>query len=90
MKEVVLGSFCFLKEMDITEVSILHHVGIMLMGIWLLSAFNWCHPVAYFVALIYLYLVSEGHSCQFATFGDSVTAFPFVLDFGSFFVFLIG
>ncbi|KAK7244024.1 hypothetical protein RIF29_38841 [Crotalaria pallida] len=45
--------------MDITEVSILHHVGIMLMVIWFLSAYNWCHPVVYFIALIYLYLVHE-------------------------------
>ncbi|KAE9590562.1 hypothetical protein Lal_00023395 [Lupinus albus] len=45
--------------MDITEVSILHHVAIMLIGIWLLSAYNLCHSVVYFVALIYLYLVHE-------------------------------
>ncbi|XP_061367866.1 C2 domain-containing protein At1g53590 [Gastrolobium bilobum] len=45
--------------MDITEVSILHHVGIVLMGLWLLSAFDWCHTVVYFVALIYLFLVHE-------------------------------
>ncbi|TKY49284.1 C2 domain-containing protein [Spatholobus suberectus] len=45
--------------MGITEVSILHHVGIVLIGIWFLSAFNWCHTVVYFVALIYLYLVHE-------------------------------
>ncbi|XP_020233597.1 C2 domain-containing protein At1g53590 isoform X1 [Cajanus cajan] len=45
--------------MDITEASILHHVAIVLIGIWLLSAFNWCHPIVYFVALIYLYLVHE-------------------------------
>ncbi|KAK4285779.1 hypothetical protein QN277_002429 [Acacia crassicarpa] len=45
--------------MDITEISILHHACIVLLGLWLLSAFNWCHPVAYFVALIYLYLVHE-------------------------------
>ncbi|CAL0310218.1 unnamed protein product [Lupinus luteus] len=47
--------------MDITEVSILHHVAIMLIGIWLLSAYNLCHSVVYFVALIYLYLVHEGY-----------------------------
>lgn len=45
--------------MDITEVSILHHVGIVLIGIWILSAMGWCHSVVYFVALIYLYLVHE-------------------------------
>ncbi|RYR35332.1 hypothetical protein Ahy_A10g050494 isoform B [Arachis hypogaea] len=45
--------------MDITEVTILHHVGIVLMVMWLLSAVNYFHPFAYFVALIYLYLVHE-------------------------------
>ncbi|KAK7272636.1 hypothetical protein RJT34_29357 [Clitoria ternatea] len=45
--------------MDITEVSILHHVGIVLIGLWALSACNCCHTVVYFVALIYLYLVHE-------------------------------
>ncbi|XP_028763804.1 C2 domain-containing protein At1g53590-like [Neltuma alba] len=45
--------------MDITEISILHHACIVLLGLWLLSAFNCCHPVAYFGALIYLYLVHE-------------------------------
>lgn len=43
--------------MGITEVSIIHHAGIVLLGLWLLSEFNLCHPVAYFISLIYLYLV---------------------------------
>lgn len=45
--------------MDITEVSILHHMAIVLVGLWFLSYFNCCHPVAYVVSLIYLYLVHE-------------------------------
>ncbi|CAB4277166.1 unnamed protein product [Prunus armeniaca] len=45
--------------MDIKEVSIIHHVGIVLSVLWLLSHFNCCHPVAYFASLIYLYLVHE-------------------------------
>ncbi|KAK4753144.1 hypothetical protein SAY87_021942 [Trapa incisa] len=45
--------------MDVTEVSLIHHVCIVLMGLWLLSEFNCCHPVAYFISLIYLYLVHE-------------------------------
>ncbi|KAI4323116.1 hypothetical protein L6164_022747 [Bauhinia variegata] len=45
--------------MDITEATILHHVGIVLLSLWLLSSFNWCHPVAYFIGFIYLYLVHE-------------------------------
>ncbi|KAD6794462.1 hypothetical protein E3N88_05377 [Mikania micrantha] len=51
--------------MDITEVSIIHHVGIVLLMIWLLSAFNSCHPLVYFISLIYLYLVHENFSTRF-------------------------
>ncbi|KAL5564702.1 hypothetical protein UlMin_027866 [Ulmus minor] len=45
--------------MDITEVSIIHHVGIVLFALWLLARFNFFHPLAYFVSLIYLFLVHE-------------------------------
>ncbi|KAK2997747.1 hypothetical protein RJ639_026304 [Escallonia herrerae] len=45
--------------MDITEVSVIHHVGIVLLLLWLLSSFNCCHPVAYFISLIYLGAVHE-------------------------------
>ncbi|KAI3803545.1 hypothetical protein L1987_31701 [Smallanthus sonchifolius] len=51
--------------MDITEVSIIHHVGIVLFVIWLLSAFSSCHPSVYFISLIYLYLVHENFSERF-------------------------
>ncbi|XP_025981409.1 C2 domain-containing protein At1g53590-like isoform X1 [Glycine soja] len=51
--------FACYQGMNLMEVSILHHVGIVLVGLWILSAFNWCHTVAYFVALIYLFLVHE-------------------------------
>ncbi|XP_071685977.1 C2 domain-containing protein At1g53590-like [Rutidosis leptorrhynchoides] len=51
--------------MDITEVSIIHHVGIVLLMIWLLSSFNYCHPLVYFVSLIYLYLVHDNFSTRF-------------------------
>lgn len=42
-----------------TDVSMIHHVGIVLVSIWLLSAYDCCHPVVYFLSLIYLYLVHE-------------------------------
>lgn len=45
-------------EMDIMEISIMHHVGIVLFLLWLLSFFNQCHPIAYFISLIYLFAVS--------------------------------
>ncbi|XP_057949632.1 C2 domain-containing protein At1g53590-like [Malania oleifera] len=50
--------------MSITEVSIIHHIGIVLALLWLLSSFNCCHPVAYFMSLIYLYNVHERYSMR--------------------------
>ncbi|XP_058217677.1 C2 domain-containing protein At1g53590-like isoform X2 [Rhododendron vialii] len=47
--------------MDVFEVSILHHVCIVLLLLWLLTSFNCCHPIAYFVSLIYLCLVHKGY-----------------------------
>ncbi|KAG2676280.1 hypothetical protein I3760_12G045700 [Carya illinoinensis] len=41
------------------EMFVMLHVGTVLLFLWLLSWFNWCHPIAYFVSLIYLYLVQE-------------------------------
>ncbi|KAJ0493693.1 putative C2 domain, synaptotagmin-like mitochondrial-lipid-binding domain, C2 domain superfamily [Helianthus annuus] len=51
--------------MDITEVSIIHHVGIVLLVIWLISSFSSCHPLVYFISLIYLYLVHENFAERF-------------------------
>ncbi|KAM0017245.1 putative C2 domain, synaptotagmin-like mitochondrial-lipid-binding domain, C2 domain superfamily [Helianthus debilis subsp. tardiflorus] len=51
--------------MDITEVSIIHHVGIVLLVIWLLSAFSSCHPFVYFISFIYLFLVHENFVTRF-------------------------
>uniref|UniRef100_A0A2P2MDQ5 C2 domain-containing protein n=2 Tax=Rhizophora mucronata TaxID=61149 RepID=A0A2P2MDQ5_RHIMU len=45
--------------MDIMEASVLHHVAIVLFLLWLLTVFNRCHPFAYFISFIYLYLVHE-------------------------------
>lgn len=50
--------------MDIAEVSLIHHVAIVLFMLWLLSYIQCCHPVAYFVSLAYLYLVSIGYVHQ--------------------------
>ncbi|XVF79190.1 hypothetical protein PTKIN_Ptkin14bG0200300 [Pterospermum kingtungense] len=46
-------------EMGLMGISLMHHVGIVLVFLWTLSHYNLCHPVAYFVSLIYLYLVHE-------------------------------
>ncbi|KAF9666635.1 hypothetical protein SADUNF_Sadunf16G0249400 [Salix dunnii] len=45
------------EEIDAIEMSIIAHVGIVLFLLWLLSFFNRCHPIAFFLSLIYLYLV---------------------------------
>ncbi|XP_057540296.1 C2 domain-containing protein At1g53590 isoform X2 [Amaranthus tricolor] len=45
--------------MVITEISMIHHVGIVLILLWLLNSYNCCHPVLYFVSLIYLYQIHE-------------------------------
>ncbi|CAK9177250.1 unnamed protein product [Ilex paraguariensis] len=50
--------------MDLMEASILLHVGIVLLLLWILSSFNCCHPIAYFLSLIYLYLIYERYDMR--------------------------
>lgn len=50
-----------LIEMDVKiqeTGTMIHHVGIVLFLIWLLSSFDYCHPLVYFISFIYLYMVS--------------------------------
>ncbi|KAG6393872.1 hypothetical protein SASPL_144446 [Salvia splendens] len=48
------------REMgSVLDATLLHHVCIVLIVLWFLNSFNWCHPIAYFLSLIYLYLVHE-------------------------------
>ncbi|KAJ8527758.1 hypothetical protein K7X08_015209 [Anisodus acutangulus] len=44
---------------SILEATMIHHVCIVLILLWLLNSFNYGHPLAYFFSLIYLYLVHE-------------------------------
>lgn len=44
---------------SILEESILHHVVIVLLVLWLLNCFEYCTSVAYFVSFIYLFLVHD-------------------------------
>ncbi|KAL2483486.1 C2 domain-containing protein [Forsythia ovata] len=44
---------------SILEATLIHHVCIVLVLLWLLNSFNCCHPFAYFLSLIYLYLVHD-------------------------------
>ncbi|XP_077250994.1 C2 domain-containing protein At1g53590-like isoform X2 [Tasmannia lanceolata] len=50
--------------MDITEVSILHHIGIVLILLWICSCFGFFHTVLYFMSFIYLYLVNERYTMR--------------------------
>ncbi|KAL7186101.1 hypothetical protein ACSBR2_027957 [Camellia fascicularis] len=45
--------------MALMEDSIIHHVCIVLLLLWLLSSINRCHSIAYFISLIYLFLVHK-------------------------------
>ncbi|XP_028124101.1 uncharacterized protein LOC114321156 [Camellia sinensis] len=49
---------------SLLEVSILHHVCIVLVLLWLLSFFSCSHPIVYFFSLIYLYLVHERYEMR--------------------------
>nr|GEX70606.1 C2 domain-containing protein At1g53590-like [Tanacetum cinerariifolium] len=41
------------------------HVGFVLFLIWLLSSFEYCHPLVYFISFIYLYLVHDLYVVRF-------------------------
>lgn len=45
--------------MAITDISIIHHIAILLLLLWALNCFNYDHPVCYLLCLIYLYQVHE-------------------------------
>ncbi|KAF7849847.1 hypothetical protein BT93_L0213 [Corymbia citriodora subsp. variegata] len=42
--------------MDITEVTLIHHVCIVMLVLWLLCKCNLCHPIAFILSILYLYL----------------------------------
>ncbi|KAK9674258.1 hypothetical protein RND81_12G221600 [Saponaria officinalis] len=50
--------------MAITEISMIHHVGIVLLLLWFLNSYNCCHSIFYFFSLIYLYQVHETYSMR--------------------------
>ncbi|KAL8167131.1 hypothetical protein V2J09_008630 [Rumex salicifolius] len=45
--------------MTITEISIIHHVAIVIFLLWLLDAFSYGRPLFYFLSFLYLYQVNE-------------------------------
>ncbi|KAK9688671.1 hypothetical protein RND81_09G002400 [Saponaria officinalis] len=50
--------------MVITEISMIHHVGIVLLLLWFLNSSNCCHTSFYFISLIYLYQVHETYTLR--------------------------
>lgn len=50
--------------MDITEISIVHHVALVLLALWIFAYFGWFHPVLYFISLIYVYRVNEHYNLR--------------------------
>ncbi|KAJ8419976.1 LOW QUALITY PROTEIN: hypothetical protein Cgig2_010913 [Carnegiea gigantea] len=50
--------------MVVTEFSIIHHVGIVLLLLWLLNWFHCCHSIFYLFSLIYLCLVQERYTMR--------------------------
>ncbi|KAL4279710.1 hypothetical protein GQ457_03G024910 [Hibiscus cannabinus] len=46
-------------ELNFMENSIMHHIGLVFVLLWLLSFFNLCNAAAYFASLFYLYSVHE-------------------------------
>ncbi|KAH9611148.1 hypothetical protein KSS87_017226, partial [Heliosperma pusillum] len=50
--------------MVITEISMIHHVGIVLVLLWFLNLYNCCHSIFYLIALIYLHQVHEIYSMR--------------------------
>ncbi|KAI3755710.1 hypothetical protein L1987_55516 [Smallanthus sonchifolius] len=50
--------------MDVKYDSIIHHVGVVLFLIWLLSSLDYCHPLVYFISFIYLYMVHDRYAMR--------------------------
>ncbi|KAI3411505.1 uncharacterized protein J3R85_017931 [Psidium guajava] len=47
--------------MDITEITLMHHVCIVMLVLWLLCRCNLCHPITFIVSIFYLYLIQENY-----------------------------
>ncbi|RAL49068.1 hypothetical protein DM860_015059 [Cuscuta australis] len=47
-----------------TESTLIHHVVIVLLLLWLLNSLNWCHPFAYFISIAYIYWVHESYASR--------------------------
>ncbi|XP_020251921.1 C2 domain-containing protein At1g53590-like isoform X2 [Asparagus officinalis] len=45
--------------MDVTQVSLIHHIALVLLLLWVFTSLGWAHPVVFFISLLYLYAVNE-------------------------------
>ncbi|URE43552.1 C2 domain [Musa troglodytarum] len=50
--------------MDITEASIVHHIALVLLLLWVVVRLGWSHPVLFFLALLYLYKVNAYYTLR--------------------------
>ncbi|THU52853.1 hypothetical protein C4D60_Mb10t08290 [Musa balbisiana] len=50
--------------MDITEASIVHHIALVLLLLWVLVQLGWSHPVLFFLGLLYLYKVNAYYTLR--------------------------
>ncbi|XP_039122408.1 C2 domain-containing protein At1g53590-like isoform X1 [Dioscorea cayenensis subsp. rotundata] len=50
--------------MDVTEISIVHHVALVLLALWIFAYLGLFHPVLYFISLIYVYRVNEHYNLR--------------------------
>lgn len=44
--------------MDAGDLSIVHHIGLVLVALWAAASFGWCHSVVFLIAFLYLYMAS--------------------------------
>ncbi|XP_020575196.1 C2 domain-containing protein At1g53590-like [Phalaenopsis equestris] len=50
--------------MDVTEVSIVHHIGMVLLALWIMASIGWSHTLFYFGALLYLFAVNQQYTVR--------------------------
>ncbi|KAM0919518.1 hypothetical protein ACQ4PT_008144 [Festuca glaucescens] len=44
--------------MDAGDLSIIHHIGLVLVALWAAASVGWCHSVVFILAFLYLYMAS--------------------------------
>jgi hypothetical protein len=44
--------------MDAADLSIIHHIGLVLLALWAAASLGCCHSVLFILAFLYLYMAS--------------------------------